>query len=79
MAGLHGRAVRGEAVGFSRSALREHRRRVQLVAQDPDEQLFSADVMQDVSFGPLNLGLTDEEARARVDDWLLVDEGDIEH
>lgn len=61
---------RGEAVGFSRSALREHRRRVQLVAQDPDEQLFSADVMQDVSFGPLNLGLTDEEARARVDEAL---------
>jgi cobalt/nickel transport system ATP-binding protein len=36
------------------------------VLQDPDDQLFSASVAQDVSFGPLNLGLDDAAARARV-------------
>ncbi len=56
----------GEPLRHSRDALRAHRRRVQLVLQDPDDQLFSADVTQDVAFGPLNLGLTDDEARARV-------------
>ena len=41
-------------------------RRVQLVLQDPDDQLFSADVRADVSFGPINLGLDDAEVRVRV-------------
>ena len=52
---------------FDRSGLRAHRRRVQLVLQDPDDQLFSADVRQDVSFGPLNLGLSTSEAAAATD------------
>ncbi len=39
---------------------------MQLVVQDPDDQLFAASVEQDVSFGPLNLGLPDAEVRARV-------------
>lgn len=56
----------GQVLGRSRAALREHRRSVQLVLQDPDDQLFSADVTQDVAFGPLNLGLGQDEARARV-------------
>lgn len=50
-----------------RKALREHRREVQLVLQDPDDQLFSADVAQDVSFGPMNLGLPVDQVRSRVD------------
>ena len=40
----------------TRRGLRAHRQEVQLVLQDPDDQLFSASVAQDVSFGPLNLG-----------------------
>lgn len=51
---------------YDRAGLRAHRTRVQLVLQDPDDQLFSADVQQDVSFGPLNLGLPEDEVRARV-------------
>jgi cobalt/nickel transport system ATP-binding protein len=50
----------------SRRGLRAHRQEVQLVLQDPDDQLFSASVAQDVSFGPLNLGLTEDEVRERV-------------
>ncbi len=64
---LSGRVVfDGEVLRRNRDRLREHRRRVQLVLQDPDDQLFSADVTQDISFGPLNLGLDVEEARDRV-------------
>lgn len=50
----------------TRKGLAEHRRLVQLVLQDPDDQLFSADVYRDVSFGPLNLGLSEAETRVRV-------------
>jgi putative ABC transporter ATP-binding protein in cobA 5'region len=57
----------GEPVRFDRAGLREHRRRVQLMLQDPDDQLFSADVRQDVSFGPLNLGLSEEQAAEATD------------
>jgi energy-coupling factor transporter ATP-binding protein EcfA2 len=40
----------------------EVRRRVGLVFQDPDDQLFSTSVIEDVAFGPLNLGMTRVEA-----------------
>lgn len=53
-------------LGYGKAALRAHRRRVQLVLQDPDDQLFSADVSQDVAFGPLNLGLPERQVRERV-------------
>ncbi|MFD0776265.1 energy-coupling factor ABC transporter ATP-binding protein, partial [Streptomonospora algeriensis] len=62
--------VDGERVRRGRRALNELRRRVQLVFQDPDDQLFSASVRQDVSFGPLNLGLDADAARERVA-WAL--------
>ncbi len=35
--------------------------------QDPDNQLFSADVYGEISFGALNLGLPEDEARRRVE------------
>lgn len=56
----------GDALRHDRAGLRAHRAQVQLVLQDPDDQLFSADVAQDVSFGPLHLGLSEPEVRARV-------------
>lgn len=59
-------AVDGVPLEHSRSGLRTHRQEVQLVLQDPDDQLFSASVAQDVSFGPLNLGLAEDDVRARV-------------
>lgn len=63
---------RDEVVRQRPSELARHRKRVQLVLQDPDDQLFSADVRADVSFGPLNLGLTDAEALARVEESLAL-------
>jgi cobalt/nickel transport system ATP-binding protein len=38
--------------------------RVGVVFQNPDDQLFSATVLEDVAFGPLNMGATADEARA---------------
>ncbi|MFJ8839450.1 energy-coupling factor ABC transporter ATP-binding protein [Streptomyces sp. NPDC102424] len=62
--------VEGQPVTYDRKGLTRLRTTVQLVVQDPDDQLFAASVSQDVSFGPLNLGLPDAEVRARVEEAL---------
>lgn len=49
-----------------RKSLREIRRRVGLVFQDPDDQLFMPTVAQDVAFGPANFGVRGDELAARV-------------
>ena len=50
----------------TRDHLPEIRRRVGLVFQDPDDQLFMPTVRDDVAFGPANLGLRDAELQTRV-------------
>ncbi|MFD5452826.1 energy-coupling factor ABC transporter ATP-binding protein [Streptomyces sp. NPDC003470] len=62
--------VDGRPVTYDRAGLTRLRTTVQLVVQDPDDQLFAASVAQDVSFGPLNLGLPDPEVRSRVGEAL---------
>ncbi|MEM3012848.1 MAG: ABC transporter ATP-binding protein, partial [Candidatus Hadarchaeales archaeon] len=49
-----------------RNGVGEIRRRVGLVFQDPDDQLFMPTVFEDVAFGPLHLGLGEKEVRRRV-------------
>ncbi len=56
----------GRTVAHQRQDLRALRQQVGLVFQNPDRQLFSAHVEEDVSFGPLNLGLPEPEVRNRV-------------
>ncbi|WP_329275580.1 energy-coupling factor ABC transporter ATP-binding protein [Streptomyces sp. NBC_00691] len=56
----------GTEVAYDRKGLTRLRTTVQLVVQDPDDQLFAASVDQDVSFGPMNLGLPEDEVRQRV-------------
>ncbi|MGV8174124.1 MAG: energy-coupling factor ABC transporter ATP-binding protein [Methanothrix sp.] len=46
------------------------RSQVGMVFQDPDDQLFMPSLREDVAFGPLNMGLSEEEAQKRVD-WAL--------
>jgi cobalt/nickel transport system ATP-binding protein len=48
-----------------RETLVEVRQKVGLIFQDSDNQLFMPTVLEDVAFGPLNLGLTREEATER--------------
>ncbi len=55
--------VAGMEVGAA--PMREIRRRVGLVFQDPDDQLFMPTCIEDVAFGPMNLGLRPHEARAK--------------
>ena len=57
------------AVAAGQDAFRFHRR-VGLVFQDPDVQLFCATVFDDVAFGPLQLGMTRAEVKERVDEAL---------
>jgi len=60
----------GQVKIFSRPVdeknLREIRSRVGLVFQNPDDQLFSATVFDDVAFGPINLGYPESEVREAV-------------
>ena len=49
---------------------REVRRRVGLVFQYPEHQLFEETVAKDIAFGPKNLGLSESEIRTRVEEAL---------
>lgn len=62
--------VRVAGLEVSPAHLREIRRRVGVVFQDPDDQLFMPTVRDDVAFGPANLGLGGAELEARVTDAL---------
>lgn len=57
----------GHPLDYSKKGLLSLRSKVGVVFQDPDNQLFSANVLQEISFGPLNLGLTQQETRRRAE------------
>ncbi|GAA1018234.1 putative ABC transporter ATP-binding protein [Acrocarpospora pleiomorpha] len=54
----------------TRDNLREIRRRVGLVFQDPDDQLFMPTVREDVAFGPANFGIRGPQLNRRVQEAL---------
>ena len=56
-------SVRVDGVTVEKSTLRDIRRRVGIVFQDPDDQLFMPTVRDDVAFGPSNLGYRGDESR----------------
>ena len=59
-------ALAGRPADYSRRGLAHWRSRVALVLQDADDQIFAATVAEDVSFGPLNQGLSEPVGRDRV-------------
>jgi cobalt/nickel transport system ATP-binding protein len=59
-------AVTVSGLPVDKANLREVRRRVGIVFQDPDDQLFSPTVRDDVAFGPRNLGVRGAELEQRV-------------
>jgi cobalt/nickel transport system ATP-binding protein len=52
--------------------LKDVRKRVGTIFQDPDDQLFMPTVYDDVAFGPLNMGIPVEEVRNRVETALIM-------
>ncbi|MDB5389716.1 MAG: ABC-type cobalt transport system, ATPase component [Planctomycetaceae bacterium] len=60
-------SVRVAGMAMIRPNLKEIRRQVGFLFQDPDDQLFCPTVREDVAFGPLNLGLPRDEVARRVE------------
>lgn len=57
-----------EPYAYDKKGRRAIREQVQMVLQEPDEQLFAPTVFQDVSFGPVNAGASDVDKRVA---WAL--------
>jgi cobalt/nickel transport system ATP-binding protein len=53
-------------LSLAKENLQVIRSKVGMVFQNPDDQLFSPTVFDDVAFGPLHMGLPEEEVRERV-------------
>lgn len=60
--------LRGTPVGRAKKEMSRLRQTVGLVFQDPDSQIIAGTVEAEVSFGPMNLGLTETEVRRQVDE-----------
>lgn len=63
---VHG-SVRVAGMVVGKDTIRRVRSQVGLVFQDPDDQLFSPTVFDDVAFGPLHMGLAAAEVHRRVE------------
>lgn len=57
----------GTPLNYKRKGLQILRQKVGIVFQDPDSQLFSGTVEQDIAFGPMNLGWDKELVKQKVD------------
>lgn len=62
--------IHGEPI--TKDNIREVRKNVGIVFQNPDDQIFSPTVEQDVAFGPTNLGLDEETVEHRVSEALQI-------
>lgn len=62
--------IMGEKI--SSNNVKSIRKKVGLVFQDPDDQVFSGTVYEDVAFGPSNLGLSEEEVGRKVKEALEI-------
>ena len=63
--------IHGEDIRSDKRLLRAARLAVGLVFQYPEYQLFETTVLKDVCFGPLNMGLSKEEAEKKAKEALL--------
>ena len=60
-------SVRIGGLQVDKKAVEEIRKMVGLVFQKPDDQLFMARVLDDVMFGPANLGMNEDKSRAEAE------------
>ena len=64
--------IEGKKLEYDKKSLLEARAKVGVVFQNPDDQLFAPTVFEDVAFGPMNMGLPEEEVKQRVEEALEV-------
>lgn len=62
--------VTADGIKLEKNTLTEIRRKIGVVFQNPDDQLFLPTVYDDIAFGPRNLGLDEESVRYRVEEKL---------
>jgi cobalt/nickel transport system ATP-binding protein len=62
---------RGEPVSYKRDELRDLRKKVGFVFQNPDHQIIAPTVYQDVAFGPVNLDYNEDEISRSVAESLM--------
>ncbi|HIP34657.1 MAG TPA: ATP-binding cassette domain-containing protein [Methanothermococcus okinawensis] len=62
--------IKDKPIKYDSGSLLEVRKTVGIVFQNPDDQLFAPTVMEDVAFGPLNLGYSEEETKKIVKEAL---------
>jgi cobalt/nickel transport system ATP-binding protein len=62
--------IHGEPI--TKANIREVRKSIGIVFQNPDDQIFSPTVEQDVAFGPTNLGLDEQTVQHRVHESLRI-------
>ncbi|MBQ6218106.1 MAG: ATP-binding cassette domain-containing protein [Methanosphaera sp.] len=64
--------IEGKKLEYDKKSLLEARAKVGVVFQNPDDQLFAPTVFEDVAFGPMNMGLPEDEVKKRVENALEV-------
>lgn len=57
----------GKKISYTNSELIKIRKEVGIVFQEPDNQLFSSSVLQEISFGPMNMRLDKETVLKRIE------------
>ncbi|WP_048150969.1 energy-coupling factor ABC transporter ATP-binding protein [Methanolacinia paynteri] len=62
---------KGEPVSYTRNKLRDLRKNVGFVFQNPDHQIIAPTVFQDVAFGPVNLDYEEDEIKQAVSEALM--------
>lgn len=62
--------VMADGVELNKNTIVEIRKKIGVVFQNPDDQLFMSSIYDDVAFGPRNLGLDEQSVRYRVEDRL---------
>ncbi|MDR2783264.1 MAG: energy-coupling factor ABC transporter ATP-binding protein [Treponema sp.] len=65
----HG-AIFIDGIALSKRAIKSIRRKIGFVFQNPDDQLFMSRVYDDILFGLLNMGISEEDAQSRAQEAL---------
>ena len=67
---ISGGIIEADGIQLTKKTLNEVRKKIGLVFQNPDDQLFMPYIYDDVAFGCRNSGMTEEEIKIRVNETL---------